>query len=135
MSVRPKSFLAFLHRFCLFFRSFLLFFNRRIKLDSHGHDAVVSRTVLVNPFFWFEITLDGKHGTFGQHVEGIGVLVLTPCLDIHKAGNAVGFLSVFLQSAYCQRETCYAGIGELMDFCVLCCGDNYVGKILIKPVL
>ena len=87
-------------------RQFLLL-DGRIELDGDYHDTVVFHTALVAPFFGLEIPLDGQHRTLGQLVERPGVLVFTPRLKIHKGGNAFGFLAIILQSAYCQRETCY----------------------------
>jgi hypothetical protein len=85
----------------------------------------VFHTALVAPFFGLEIPLDGQHRTLGQLVERPGVLVFTPRLKIHKGGNAFGFLAIILQSAYCQRETCYTCVGELTDFCILSYETGY----------
>ena len=131
--IRQVLFLAFFHGLCRLFRSLLLF-DGRVELDGHHHDAVAFRAVII-PFFRLEVALDGEHSAFGQDVERPGILVSAPCLDIHKGGNAVGFLTVLLLSAYCQRETCDTGVGELADFSVLCCDDNYVGIMLIRSIL
>ena len=44
---------------------------------------------------------------------------------LNKGGNAFGFLAIILQSAYCQRETCYTCVGELTDFCILSYETGY----------
>ena len=122
--IRQGLFLAFFRWFGRLFRSFLLL-DGRIELDGDHHDTVVFHTALVAPFFGLEIPLDGQHRTLGQLVERPGVLVFTPRLKIHKGGNAFGFLAIILQSAYCQRETCYTCVGELTDFCILSYETGY----------
>lgn len=122
--IRQGLFLAFFRWFGRLFRSLLLL-DGRIELDGDYHDTVVFHTALVAPFFGLEIPLDGQHRTLGQLVERPGVLVFTPRLKIHKGGNAFGFLAIILQSAYCQRETCYTCVGELTDFCILSYETGY----------
>ena len=118
-------FLAFLGRLFRLCRwSFLLVWCR-IELVCDEDDAVVLGALLINPLVWLEVALDGEQGSLLQLVERINMLVLAPCLKVHKGGNAVGFLAVLLQSAYCQRKTGYTGVGELTDFCIFTYESGY----------
>lgn len=78
-------FLAFL---CRLFRlcrwSFLLVWCR-IELVCDEDDAVVLGALLINPLVWFEVALDGEHGSLLQLVERVYMLVLAPCLHVHES--------------------------------------------------
>ena len=112
--VRQELLLAFFRSLCRLFRSFLLL-DGRVELDGNHYDAVVLHTGSVGPLFGFEVALDGEYRALGQLVERVGVRVFAPSLEIDKSGDAVGFLAVLLQPAYCQRETCDTCVGELAD--------------------
>ena len=78
-------FLAFLGRlFRLSHWSFLLVWCR-IELVCDEDDAVVLGALLINPFIWLEVALDGEHGSLLQLVERVNMLVLAPCLHVHES--------------------------------------------------
>ena len=79
-----KGLLAFLGGlFLLWFRSFLLV-RSLVELVGHEHHAVVLYAFVVLPLLRLEVALDGDHGSLGELVEGSGVLVLAPGLDVHE---------------------------------------------------
>ncbi len=85
----------------------ILLIRSRIELVGHEYHAVVLPAVLVSPFLRLEEALYRDHGTFCEMVEGVTVLVLAPSLDVHEGRCAGGFLTVLLDAADSQRETCY----------------------------
>ena len=101
-SERKLFLLCFSGRLLSAFCTRFLFFQSWIELVGDENDAIVLGTLLINPFIWLEVTLNCQESSLCQLVKRLGVLVLAPCLHADESRYTVGFLSVFLLTAYCQ---------------------------------
>ena len=86
----------------------ILLVRSHVEPAGYEHHAVVLHAVLVGPFLWLEEALYRDHGTFREAVEGVTVLVLAPCLDVHEGRRAGGLLTVLLVTAYREGEAGHA---------------------------
>ena len=101
-SERRLFLLCFSGRLLSAFCTRFLFFQSWIELVGDEDDAIVLGALLINPFIWLEVTLNCQECSLCQLVKRLGVLVLAPCLHADESRYTVGFLSVFLLTAYCQ---------------------------------